>query len=104
MDDPHVLYCTDDHIGAITLNRPEVRNAFSPAMINLWRRFLEEARVDHAVRGSAWLSWVTSASARIGPKWPSLYPDGTWSGRWGAFFFPILAGKIANRPRCLSPW
>ena len=50
MDDPQVLYRTDGHIAVITLNRPEVRNAFSPEMIGLWRQFLEEARTDQGVR------------------------------------------------------
>jgi enoyl-CoA hydratase/carnithine racemase len=50
MEDPHVLYRTEGHVSVITLNRPEVKNAFSPEMIGLWRQFLEEARSDHAVR------------------------------------------------------
>jgi enoyl-CoA hydratase/carnithine racemase len=50
MENPHVLYHTDGHTAVITLNRPEVRNAFSLEMIELWRRFLEEARVDPGVR------------------------------------------------------
>ena len=50
MENPHVLYHTDGHTAVITLNRPEVRNAFSVEMIELWRRFLEEARVDPGVR------------------------------------------------------
>lgn len=50
MDDKHILYHTEGHIALITLNRPEVKNAFSPEMITLWRQFLEEARADHAVR------------------------------------------------------
>ena len=50
MDDPHVLYRTAGHIAVITLNRPDVKNAFSPEMIGLWRQFLEGARADQAVR------------------------------------------------------
>ncbi len=50
MGNPHVLYRTDGHIAIITLNRPEVKNAFSPEMITLWREVLEEARADHAIR------------------------------------------------------
>jgi enoyl-CoA hydratase/carnithine racemase len=50
MDDSQVLYCTEKHIGIITLNRPQVKNAFSPEMITKWRQFLEEARTDKAVR------------------------------------------------------
>jgi enoyl-CoA hydratase/carnithine racemase len=50
MENPHVLYHTDGHTAVITLNRPEVRNAFSVEMIELWRRFLEEARIDPGIR------------------------------------------------------
>ncbi len=50
MDERHVLYRTEGHIGIITLNRPEVKNAFSPEMITLWRQFLGEARTDRNIR------------------------------------------------------
>jgi enoyl-CoA hydratase/carnithine racemase len=50
MSEPHVLYQLEGHIGTITLNRPEVKNAFSPEMITHWRQFLEEARADDRVR------------------------------------------------------
>jgi enoyl-CoA hydratase/carnithine racemase len=51
MAEPHVLYRVERNIGIITLNRPEVKNAFSPEMISLWRQFLEEARCNDDVRG-----------------------------------------------------
>jgi len=50
MNEPHVLYHVENHIAVITLNRPEAKNAFSPEMITLWRRFLEDARQDDQVR------------------------------------------------------
>ena len=50
MSEPHVLYQLEGHIATITLNRPGVKNAFSPEMITLWRQFLEEARADDRVR------------------------------------------------------
>ena len=50
MGEPHVLYRLEGHIAIITLNRAEVKNAFSPEMITLWRQFLEEARADNNVR------------------------------------------------------
>lgn len=50
MGDPHVLCRIEGYIAVITLNRPEVKNAFSPEMIDLWRQFLEEARTDDGVR------------------------------------------------------
>ena len=50
MSEPHVLYRIEGHIGIITLNRPEAKNAFSPEMITLWRQFLEEAKADDLVR------------------------------------------------------
>jgi enoyl-CoA hydratase/carnithine racemase len=50
MSEPPVLYQTERHIGIITLNRPEVKNAFSPEMITLWHQFLEEAREDNNIR------------------------------------------------------
>lgn len=50
MSEPHVLYRVNGHIGVITLNRPDAKNAFSSEMITLWRQFVEEAKADHHVR------------------------------------------------------
>jgi enoyl-CoA hydratase/carnithine racemase len=50
MTEPQVLYRIEGNIALITLNRPEVKNAFSTEMISLWRRFLEEAGRDDNVR------------------------------------------------------
>ncbi len=50
MSEKHVLYELKSHIALITLNRPEVKNAFSPEMIRLWREYLEEAKADDNVR------------------------------------------------------
>ncbi len=48
--EPHALYERDGHIATITLNRPDVRNAFSPEMLQLWRTYLEQAKADDDVR------------------------------------------------------
>jgi len=50
MSSDHVLYEIQDRVALITLNRPEARNAFSPAMISLWNGYLQEARGDDGVR------------------------------------------------------
>lgn len=50
MNTSHVLYEVKDHVAIITLNRPEVKNAFSHEMISLWNDFLIKAREDEAVR------------------------------------------------------
>src|SRR5512136_781683 len=50
MQEKHVLYEIKDNIALITLNRPEVKNAFSPEMIHLWREYLEKAKADDTVR------------------------------------------------------
>ncbi len=50
MAEPHVLYEIKQHVGIITLNRPEAKNAFSPEMISLWNRFLTEAGADENIR------------------------------------------------------
>lgn len=50
MSKPHVLYELHDHIALIILDRPRARNAFSPEMISLWNRYLQQARDDEAVR------------------------------------------------------
>jgi enoyl-CoA hydratase/carnithine racemase len=49
MSEPHVLYEVQERIALMTLNRPEARNAFSPEMISLWCRHLEEARQDDRI-------------------------------------------------------
>jgi len=48
--EPHALYERDGHIATITLNRPDVRNAFSPEMLQLWRTYLEQAKAEDDVR------------------------------------------------------
>lgn len=50
MDKKHVLYEVKENIAFITLNRSEVKNAFSPEMMRLWREYLETAKADDAVR------------------------------------------------------
>ena len=50
MKNEHVLYEVKDNVACITLNRPEVKNAFSPQMLKLWREYLEKAQKDDAVR------------------------------------------------------
>jgi enoyl-CoA hydratase/carnithine racemase len=50
MDKKHVLYKIKENIALITLDRPEVKNAFSTEMISLWRECLEKAKADDAVR------------------------------------------------------
>lgn len=48
--EPHALYDVDGHVATITLNRPDVRNAFSPEMLTLWRAYLEKAKSEDQVR------------------------------------------------------
>ena len=50
MGEPHILYEVSGNIVLLTLNRPEVRNAFSAEMIRLWREYLERAQKDSALR------------------------------------------------------
>ena len=47
---PELLYEVKDHVGIITLNRPERLNAFSDEMLALWVDALEEANRDPEVR------------------------------------------------------
>ena len=50
MDDPHLKYAVEGTTALITLNRPEVKNAFSLEMLTLWRQALEQARDNDRVR------------------------------------------------------
>jgi enoyl-CoA hydratase/carnithine racemase len=50
VSEEHILYNIEGNVALITLNRPKAKNAFSPAMIRLWREFLEMAKADDAVR------------------------------------------------------
>jgi enoyl-CoA hydratase/carnithine racemase len=50
MDELHALYRTEGHIAIITLNRPGSKNAFSPSMTGLLRKYLEDAKADNSVR------------------------------------------------------
>src|ERR671924_2285384 len=45
-----IIYTKDDGIAIITLNRPQVLNAFTPIMIDEWVRAIEVAKLDPAVR------------------------------------------------------
>ncbi len=50
MSEAHVLYQKCGNIATITLNRPEMKNAFSSQMIKLWREYLEKVKEDDDVR------------------------------------------------------
>jgi enoyl-CoA hydratase/carnithine racemase len=50
MTEPQMLYRIEGNIAILTINRPEVKNTFSPEMLNLWRQFVEEAKADQNVR------------------------------------------------------
>ncbi len=45
-----ITWTLSDGIGTITLNRPQVRNAFTFPMLREWERMLREARDDDAVK------------------------------------------------------
>jgi len=50
MEVPHILYEVSGNVALLTLNRPEVKNAFSLEMIRLWREYLEKAQGDSRVQ------------------------------------------------------
>lgn len=50
MDFKEILYTKKDGIATITLNRPQVLNAFSPTMLSEWVTALEDAKYDDEVR------------------------------------------------------
>lgn len=50
MEKGDLLYKVEGNIASITLNRPEVKNAFSDSMISLWQESLEKARTNADVR------------------------------------------------------
>lgn len=50
MEEGDLIYRTEGNIASIVLNRPEEKNAFSNAMIDLWQEALEAARADSSVR------------------------------------------------------
>jgi enoyl-CoA hydratase/carnithine racemase len=45
-----IIYTKDDGVAIITLNRPQVLNAFTPLMIDEWVRAIEAAKLDPEVR------------------------------------------------------
>src|SRR5919108_4675587 len=45
-----IIYTKDDGVAIITLNRPQVLNAFTPIMIDEWVRAIEAAKLDPEVR------------------------------------------------------
>ena len=45
-----IIYTKDDGVATITLNRPQVLNAFTPIMIDEWVRGIEAAKLDPEVR------------------------------------------------------
>jgi enoyl-CoA hydratase/carnithine racemase len=45
-----IIYTKDDGVAIITLNRPQVLNAFTPIMIDEWVQAIEAANVDLEVR------------------------------------------------------
>jgi enoyl-CoA hydratase/carnithine racemase len=45
-----ILFTIADHIGVITLNRPDQKNAFTVEMVDAWSRIVREAATDDSVR------------------------------------------------------
>lgn len=45
-----ILYTKEDGVATITLNRPQILNAFTPVMIDEWARAIEAAKLDLDVR------------------------------------------------------
>ena len=45
-----IIYTKDDGVATITLNRPQVLNAFTPVMIDEWVQAIEIAKLDPEVR------------------------------------------------------
>ena len=50
MSHEQIIYTKDDGVATITLNRPQVLNAFTPTMIDEWVQAIEAARLDPEVR------------------------------------------------------
>ena len=50
MNFKEIIYTKQDGVGVITLNRPDVLNAFSPTMLNEWVAVVEDAKCDDEVR------------------------------------------------------
>ena len=50
MDYQEIIYTKKEGVATITLNRPQVMNAFSPTMLNEWVDAIEEAKYDDDVR------------------------------------------------------
>lgn len=79
MEFKDVLYTKENGIGMLTLNRPDVLNALSPAMIDSWLAAIEDAKHDPEVkvlvvtgagRGFCAGMDVKAAAARGGPAEP----------------------------------
>lgn len=49
-DSPHLLYTVKDRVAYFTINREPQRNAISVAALELFHKYLDEAREDSAVR------------------------------------------------------
>jgi len=47
---PDLTFDVEDNVALLTLNRPDKRNAFSPALLRLWREALLEAQARSDVR------------------------------------------------------
>jgi 2-(1,2-epoxy-1,2-dihydrophenyl)acetyl-CoA isomerase len=50
MDFKEIVYTKKNKIGLITLNRPEILNAFSPTMLDEWVTAINDAKYDDGVR------------------------------------------------------
>jgi enoyl-CoA hydratase/carnithine racemase len=72
MREPHILYEVSENIVLLTLNRPEVRNAFSAEMIRLWREYLEKAQEDAAARVIVITGKGNAGLGDVAPLFPIL--------------------------------
>lgn len=80
MEYQEIIYTVEDHIATITLNRPEMLNAFSDTMINEWVDAIEAAKIAPEVRvlvvtgaGRGFCSGMNVRGAAASGEAPPLY-------------------------------
>jgi len=95
-----VLYETWDGIAKITINRPEVRNAFRPATVSEMSKAFEAARDDPKVgvvilTGAGTEAFCSGGDQRI--RGDDGYIDSSGAGRLNVLFLPEYNVSMAER-------
>ncbi|MBK7150492.1 MAG: enoyl-CoA hydratase/isomerase family protein [Sandaracinaceae bacterium] len=100
MTEPAVLYSRDGHVGVLTLNRPDQRNAMTPELLGDFAVAVERAKADRGARAVVLVGTGScfSAGADLHSSLKTGDPNGLPHERSFAMYAPFLELRNVGVP------